>query len=446
MNVVASNRLGVDLIPAPTFDHLDGSRITRSSPSVSASSRFRDHRVHSWYMSVMAFPDHLVESILDRFSPSNNSVFFDPYCGSGTALVVAQLNGLRAFGLDASPSGVLASKVKTDWTIDLSQVRLMIDAYETEVETLQVCDADPIVTYLQNSGMIDRGWIAGTTASKAAAIKRWIDRKIGNGQIYRFFMLALIASVVKDVSNVKFGPELYCVPALDEVPDVGDCVSSRLRSMVQDLECYGAPSTIGRVRLGDSRDGRSIRTAANWGDAPAYVVTSPPYPTEHDYTRNARLELVFMEAVTDVNSLRRIKKRMIRSHSKGIYAGDSDYYSVRRFEPVEVIRKQIEDRVGQKSSGFEGQYPKVVSNYFGGMLRHFRTLANYLPFGSKLAYVVGDEASYKGVYIPTAQLLVSLVETYVGRLKIDDVTVWRTRRSHRDRSPLYEHVVFLRVE
>ena len=428
-------------------ERIDQSPADSLAKLMSASPRFQSQSIHSWYTSVMAFPDHLVDSILESFSPSEDAIFFDPYCGSGTALVQAQQHGLRVFGVDASPSGVLASKVKTDWSIDLPKVRTAIDSFDRDIATLEASSNDPIVSYLEQSGMIDRGWIANTVATKAAAIKRWIEREIPDTQIYRFFMLALITSIVRDVSNVRFGPELYCVPAREEEPDVGGCVTTRLKSMVEDLESLDPPRTVvGQVRLGDSRDGRSIRTAAAWGDGPAYIITSPPYPTEHDYTRNARLELVFMEAVTDIRSLRRIKRRMIRSHSKGIYVGDRDSDFVKEFEPVQRIRRQIEDRINKKSSGFEGQYSKVVSNYFGGMLRHFRTLSNYLPVDSRLAYVVGDEASYKRVYIPTAKLLAEMVETYVTRLKIDNLTIWRSRRSYGDRQPLSEHVILFRVE
>ena len=386
-----------------------------------------------------------MNSILDSLSPTEGAVFFDPYCGSGTALVEAQKRGLLAFGLDANPSGVLASRVKTNWSIDLSRVRTAIDCFCCDAETLKAREDDPIVLYLKKSGMIDRGWITETVAIQAAAIKRWIDKKLHRVNIRRFFMLALITAVVRDLSNVKFGPELYCVSAPNQPPAATASVVARLNAMLGDLESYDLPRTNAKVRRGDSRDGRSLRTAAHWTDIPAFVVTSPPYPTEHDYTRNSRLELVFMEAVVDLESLRRIKRRMIRSHSKGIYVKDRDSDLVKGFEPVQRIKDQIEDRINETSSGFEGQYPKVVSNYFGGMLRHFRTMSKYLPAGSRLAYIVGDEASYKGVHISTAQLLAELVDNYVERLKLDGVSLWRSRRTHKDRRPLHEQVVSLTI-
>lgn len=415
--------------------------------SLSTSSRFRDRRIHAWYTSVMAFPDHLVASILESFAPCEGDVFFDPYCGSGTSLVEAQLKGLRVFGIDANPTSVLASLVKTNWLVNPVDVRMAIDRLSSEASALENRGDDPIVAYLENSGMIRRGWIARATAIRAAAIKRWIDKSVSGRPVHRFIMLGLIATVVKDLANVKFGPELYCVSAPDELPDVVTCLVARLHTMVAELESHNRrPQTAAQVRLGDARDGRTLRTAARWGSRPAFVVTSPPYPTEHDYTRNSRLELVFMEAVVDGDSLRAIKKKMIRSHSKGIYVRDRDAQMVGKFEPVGEIRRQIEELVHENASGFEGQYTKVVSNYFGGMLRHFAAMSKYLPTGSKLAYVVGDEASYKGVHIATARLLAEIIETYVRGLKLDSVDLWRTRRGYKNRQPLGEHVMLITVK
>ena len=85
----------------------------------------------------------------------------------------------------------------------------------------------------------------------------------------------------------------------------------------------------------------------------------------------------------------------------------------------------------------------MVSNYFGGMLRHFRAISRYLPTGSKLAYVVGDVASYKGVFIPTAQILGDIVDAYVEKLCVDSISVWRSRPPHKGRTPLSERVLIL---
>ena len=399
--------------------------------------------IHHWYTSVMALPDHMVKSLLACLSPAKGNSFFDPYCGSGTSLVEAQHYGLNAYGIDANPSSVLASRVKTNWWIDLHRLHTMIDKLSNDASTVDANHDDPILRYLQKSGMFDRGWIVPSTASQAVAVKRWIDSNIADSEIHDLFSLALLASVVNDLSSVKFGPELYCVPSVGEHSNAVDAVLRRLRRMATDLKGVSTPASITQVRLGDARDTRSVQTAVEWECNPVYIVTSPPYPTDHDYTRNARLELVFMEQVVDRASLRRIKETMLRSHSKRIYVGGKDADAVARFGPVQRIKCEIDSRIGENHSGFEGQYSKVITNYFGDLLRHFRALEKYLPRGSRLAYVVGDETSYKAVYVPTGELLVEMIESYVPRLKVESLMVWRSRRARKNACVLRESVVFL---
>lgn len=433
----------------PVVSHVEKTSrvmLTRDSLYLSKTSRFSHPEIHSWYTSVMAFPDHLVQSILESFSPNKNDVFLDPHCGSGTSIVEAQRYGLRCFGLDANPVSVLASKVKTDWSPDLSSGRKFVDRLERDQELLSSDSKDPIFVYLNHSGMISRGWITEGIASTAIALRRWIDRVIRHGPLYRFFMLAFVSTVVADLANVRFGPEIYCVPERPDPPDVFKCYTCRVNRMLDDVEGWQAPDHSAHIRLGDSRDGRSMRSAAKWEDGPVYVITSPPYPTEHDYTRNSRLELVFMGSVGGLESLRAIKRKMIRSHSKGIYVGDHDGMRVRSFGPVKEIVAEIDSRVREGASGFEGQYTKVIANYFGGMLRHLAALDRYLRPGSRLAYVVGDEASYKGVHIPTSQVLTRLVENYLSRLRVDDVVLWRSRNPVRKRRSLDENVIIMRVD
>lgn len=43
--------------------------------------------IHNWYRFVLAYPDHLVVDMLDRFGVGDDAVVLDPFCGTGTTLV-----------------------------------------------------------------------------------------------------------------------------------------------------------------------------------------------------------------------------------------------------------------------------------------------------------------------------------------------------------------------
>ena len=408
--------------------------------------RFQDLQFHSWYTSVMAFPDHLVDSIIGALNPSPRSVLFDPHCGSGTALVQAQKHGLRAFGIDANPASVLISQAKTNWNVDSSRVRYHVEELESAIKSMSPSDDDPILDYLNSSGMLERGWIEKNVAQHAISFKRWIDLTIASLPIRKLFLIALVSTIVHDVSNVRFGPELYCTTPPDEPKSLFDGLRKRLSQIETDLEAAMPIDAPASVKLGDSRDGRTIRFAADWNNGPVVVITSPPYPTEHDYTRNSRLELVFLEQVSGLRSLRRIKRRMIRSHTKGIYTNDRDSRYISKFRPVESIQRSIEAKLAPTMSGFEKMYPLVIGHYFGGMVRHFQIMARYLPSGSRLAYVVGEQASYKSVFVPTADILVECIDQFVPKLSVESIAGWRTRRATLSGVPLEEHVIFMTAQ
>jgi hypothetical protein len=87
-------------------------------------------------------------------------------------------------------------------------------------------------------------------------------------------------------------------------------------------------------------------------------------------------------------------------------------------------------------------YARVTKLYFGGMMQHLRQLSEVLQPGAKLAYVVGDQASYLRVMIRTGQLLADLAES-LG-FEVLSIDLFRTRLATATKEQLREEVVVLR--
>jgi hypothetical protein len=79
--------------------------------------------------------------------------------------------------------------------------------------------------------------------------------------------------------------------------------------------------------------------------------------------------------------------------------------------------------------------------YFGGMARHFAALREYLRPGAKLAYVVGDQASYLRVMIRTGQILAEIADS-LG-YKVIGIDLFRTRLATATKEELREEVLLL---
>jgi hypothetical protein len=86
-------------------------------------------------------------------------------------------------------------------------------------------------------------------------------------------------------------------------------------------------------------------------------------------------------------------------------------------------------------------YARVTKLYFGGMVRHLANLRSLLRPGARLAYVVGDQASYLRVMIRTGQLLADIADS-LG-YKVESVDLFRTRLATATRETLREEVVVL---
>lgn len=219
-------------------------------------------------------------------------------------------------------------------------------------------------------------------------------------------------------------------PWLDSVMSMSDDLH-HLRSI---------DTTPARALEGDARDVHR-HLAPQSIDA---VITSPPYPNEKDYSRTVRLESVLLGYLNDRADLQTAKKTLVRSNTRGVYSNDDDDAWVGENEEVERIAAAIESRrlaLG-KQSGFERTYHRVTRLYFGGMARHFSSLSKVLRPGARLAYVVGDQASYLRIMIRTGRILAGIAEQ--TGYEVEGIDLFRTRQATATKEQLREEVLLLR--
>ncbi|MGH9873584.1 MAG: hypothetical protein ACRD9S_14135 [Pyrinomonadaceae bacterium] len=294
---------------------------------------------------------------------------------------------------------------------------------------------------MESTGMLERGWISNRPLRKSIAIKSTIDSLRTSAVYKNALTLALIAEVIQGASNIKFGPELYCVKKRKDA-GVYSGFEERIVQMATDFDAIATLNHPGSVEVfqGDSRNCYEVLKPMIRGRFSA-AICSPPYPAEHDYTRNTRLELAFLGLVSDLGSLRAIKKAMLRSHTKNIYKDDNDAARVSRNSNVRAIVKKLELKTRNIEHGFGKLYPTVVSEYFGGMRRHFESIGKLLKSKAKCAYVVGDQASYLQVHIPTAEILAGLAER--SGFKVLEIKRWRMRWSSATSRQVDENILIL---
>ncbi|MBC8448875.1 MAG: DNA methyltransferase [Chloroflexi bacterium] len=428
--------------------------------SNSAIQQLEDVAVHGWYRFVLSYPDHLVSQMINEFGIRREHTVLDPFVGTGTTLVECKKSGISSVGIDANPVSAFASRVKTTWDIDLAEFdRRRHQLLESIREPIRSIGAQYSYQLsfddLLLPGMIlcdrsvdddeslrllfPKNWLSEVPFRKTLIIKRAIDA-LPDDAITDVFRLALAAVVVTDVSNVGFGPEVY-VARKREDADAYRAYAEKLRRVRHDLAKVQQIPNAGMTAV-YCGDARRLTTLI---EGPIdYVITSPPYPNEKDYTRITRLELILLGFIGEKGDLRRVKKEMLRSHTRNVYVADDDSVYVADIPEIQEVAQEVERRRVERgaTSGFERLYHRVVTEYFGGMCRVLEQLQQVMSPGGKLALVVGDQMSYFRVPIRTARLL-SLVACRKLHYAEVETIVWRTRRATATNMDIEEHILIL---
>ncbi len=428
---------------------------TVASPSSNQNQLLPDDRgVHDWYRFVLSFPPHLVRTYIERFGIDESQVVLDPFCGAGTTLVESKKSGIASVGMDSHPMAYFASSVKVDWSMSADRVlayagqvaesfnETMADVEQNALirdsDTLQHTDSLIGLLGPEESKLLIKDSISPKPVLKTLALLHKINEH-GDASLRNIGRLALAGALVNGVSNLKFGPEVGVGRIRADAP-VLETWGERIQRMADDLRFVHDRTDIpARVIKFDARN-MEQGLAPESVDA---VITSPPYPNEKDYTRTTRLESVLLGLITSRNELRQVKQDLLRSNTRGVYKDDADDRSVDGFQSIAEISDAIERRRIElgKTSGFERLYARVTRLYFGGMFRHLSSLRTVLRPGAKLAYVVGDQASFLRIMIPTGQIIADIAESLGYR--VIDIDLFRTRFSTATGQHLREEVVVL---
>lgn len=412
--------------------------------------RAEDASINDWYRFVLSFPPHLVSDYLQKFEIDRKKTVLDPFCGTGTTLVECKKLGIGSVGIEANPMAHFASSVKVDWSPapdkllahaerigdhvreQLGEVGELFrhDGAAFRSDDLLRLDDDANNLLLTNS-------ISPLPLHKTLTLLGRINksRKV---EFLNHEKLALAKALVSSIGNLHFGPEVGVGRPKVDAPVVESWLDN-VKSMANDLLMQKQTSAKSIVHCADSRQILDLIPPRSI-DA---VITSPPYPNEKDYTRTTRLESVILGFIHNKNDLRRLKQGLVRSNTRNVYKSDEDDLLVVDNEDIQRIAEEIERRrIEQgKTSGFERLYARVTKLYFGGMKKHLSDLRRVLRPGAKLAYVVGDQASYLRVMIRTGELLASIAES-LG-YELIDIDLFRTRLATATRVQLREEVVLL---
>jgi DNA modification methylase len=419
--------------------------------------RSADRAVHDWYRFVLSFPPHLVRAYLERFGVDASSRVLDPFCGTGTTIVECRKLGIASIGLERNPMAYLAASVKVDWSPNPSRLiahaRIVAETAAARLRAAGIDDSPPLPLFerakvpvsddlrrlpADAARLLLKNSISARPLHKALLLLEELEESRDDA-LCRHERLAFARAIVFEASNLQFGPEVGVGPPKADAAVITPWLDG-VKKIAADLDSLPHSPIDATVRLGDARDLNNLVEPHSID----VVITSPPYPNEKDYTRTTRLESVLLGLIHNMADLRALKQDLVRSNTRSVYRIDRDDELVANHREIQRLAAEIEQRRIEmgKTSGFERMYARVTRLYFGGMARHLAALRSVLKPGARLAYVVGDQASYLRVMIRTGQLLAGIAQS-LG-YEVESIDLFRTRLATATREALREEVLVLR--
>ncbi|MEO8612465.1 MAG: DNA methyltransferase [Chloroflexota bacterium] len=427
------------------------------------ASSANNYPFHNWYNFVLGYSPQFPEYMLRREGITNTDLVVDPFMGSGTTLVACKQLGLHSIGIDANDFMVDTARIKLDWNLDvkalrqcrddlLQQIENLYAAYDWETE-LEFAGQLSLFSTLgkvrrnyrpiledQRPEMLSERYISDKPLARAMLIDRIINARFAESPFKPLFDLALTALIVP-ISNVRYGPGFGVIKPREDA-DVMGVYASKLNRMVEDLAAVSdvQKRTSSDVLLGDSRNLSSYIEP----NTASLMITSPPYPGDHEYTKHTRLELIFRGYASNNEEFQTIKRRMLRASTTNIYKEDNDKQPIIGLKSIQKITNLIQERLEHDgaTSGFEKLYTKLVWEYFGGMYKALKESYHVLQSGGKIALLVSDSHAFKMVHIQTAAILQE-IGIMVGFVE-PEIVPWQLKPSTSHKYWLRENILILK--
>ncbi|OPZ28592.1 MAG: DNA methylase [Bacteroidetes bacterium ADurb.BinA174] len=348
-----------------------------------ANTKEYTHCFHAY--PAMMIPQ-VARRILDKYG-TNAKTLFDPYCGTGTSLVEANLKGINAVGTDLNPLARLIAITKTT-KIDIQVLDLFLHDFINYFFSVSFQSENTRSIIIPEVKNIDF-WFSKSVQQKLGTLKAYID-KINNTSIKNFFKVAF-SETVRDVSFQK-QREFKLVRRKDfdsmTEPDVYGIMITKLSRNKQglmdfDKSCRNEYTT--SIHAFNTVEGIPENILPK--NSVDIVLTSPPYGDSRTTVAYGQYSRLSSEWLGYINANQVDNKLMGGKKTTRVECFRSDILN----DTISKINKEDNSRVKDVISFYE-DYEMSIKN-----------VASTIKKGGLACYVVGNR-TVKGVKIPTDKI------------------------------------------
>jgi hypothetical protein len=236
-----------------------------------ARTKLGPHAIHPYPAK---FIPQIPRALIELFHPGDDSRVFDPFCGSGTTLVEAQLAGLSSVGVDVNPIAALISKVKTT---PLSPALGPIARELTAAARENVAAGRFTIPEIPRLDHWFMRPVQEALASTVREINQLKDPDVADA------LRVALSSIIVRVSNQDSDTRYAAVEKKVTREGVWNAFEKAAVSVSSALEAVGNGlfGKMGSVEV-IQQDLMTVKPA-DVGRGVGLVITSPPYPNAYEY-------------------------------------------------------------------------------------------------------------------------------------------------------------------
>ncbi|MEG0962859.1 MAG: DNA methyltransferase [Lachnospiraceae bacterium] len=399
-------------------------------------SKNKDIPYHGWFKYREGFSHTLIKELLERCELGENEYVLDPFCGSGTTVVEAALNGLSGIGIDINPMSAFISEVKcrsySDQEVEIAKTaipRIVEQAKETELS----------LEYKERYSEVEK-FFSQHNFERLISIRQVIDlnkNQYGN-KMYELMLCAYICIIEAVSDRKRDGNGLKTL--VSKITNVENYYEDKLNEMISDIENHRiSDNLVSILDCGDAM--RLSETVKKYTDAIekqlGAIMYSPPYANSFDYFESYKMEVILADYASDMKDISAYRQQAVES-----FIGRSDARDDTR-DFIEWMSQEIENgipekeaRTGKKDARTR-RVPKMIKGYFTDMEKVIAESASVLPSGKKCYIVVGQSA-YLGRIVPTDLFLAAIAEDY--DFEVNEIIVCRIAKTSGQQIQLYPYL------
>jgi site-specific DNA-methyltransferase (cytosine-N4-specific) len=392
--------------------------------------------LHSWIKYREGFSASLVEIMSKKFGLEPGDTLLDPFAGSGTTLLVAQMLGINAVGIELLLHSHLAWKAKSRvFDYDLNELRTIRRLLE-EITPPPIPKKFPHLT-------ITRTAFPKQTEADLMAYTHWLNTLDVSEDAKLLCRLAL-TSILEDISytrkdgqylrwdrrakkvrernkkRVAKGKKPFKGIHKGPLPTVKEAFIQALNKIIYDIaELQRDPIPPSRQKL---IEGNTLYVLPEMEPNQfAAVITSPPYANRYDYTRTYALELAYLGIGKEIFNLRQRQLSCTVENKPKLDELERHYQTIGHFDRYTRILNIIQDNealaevnAALRTRNKRGEINNrgvlsMIDQYFTELAFVFAELCRTCRPGANVAFV-NDNVRYAGEVIPVDLLSTNLAE------------------------------------